>query len=69
MSTHSIQFHDKIKKNPKMLVFWKKTSEEFCRNSKNELELSMVNEPLMFELLRFDCTFIRISSLALADSV
>ena len=29
--------------------------EELCRDSKNKFELTMVNEPSVFELLRFDC--------------
>ena len=40
MSTHNIQFHDKIR---------------ISLGLKNEFELAMVNEPSVFELLRFDC--------------
>ena len=54
MSTHNIQFHDKIRKFPKIFVFLS------CRKNfvgaKNEFELAIVNEPSVFELLRFDCT-------------
>ena len=37
-------------------------SEEFRIGTKNQLELAMVNEPSVFELLRFNCinTFIYI---------
>ena len=31
-------------------------SEKILRDSKNEFELAMVNEPSVFELLRFDCS-------------
>ena len=51
MSTHNTQFHDKIKF---LLVFVFELSGEFRRDSKNEFELTMVNESSMFELLRFD---------------
>ena len=54
MSTHNIQFHDKIRNCPEVFVFLR------CRKNfmglKNEFELAMVNESSMFELLRFDCT-------------
>ena len=53
MTTHNIQFHDKIRKFLYIFVFWS------CRNNfvdtKNEFQLSMVNKPSLFELLRFDC--------------
>ena len=52
MSTQNIQFHDKVKKKktPKFCVL--ELSEEFRRDS-NEFELAMVNEPSVFESLRF----------------
>ena len=53
MSPHNIQFHDKIKKNTKILVFL-----SYRKNFvglKNEFEIAVVNEPSVFELLRFDC--------------
>ena len=53
MSTHNIQFHDiKRKKKRKYLFSFLKLSEEFRRDSENEFELAMVNEPSVFELLR-----------------
>ena len=55
MSTHNIQFYDIIRKKSINICFLK-LSEEFRRDSKNEFELAMVNEPLVFVLLRFDCT-------------
>ena len=53
MSTHNIQFHHKIRKFPKYFFFW-----SFRKNfvgTKNEFELAMVNEPSVFEPLRFYC--------------
>ena len=38
-------------------------SEEFRRDSKNEFELAMVNEPSVFELSRFNCTIIHAPAL------
>ena len=49
MRTHSIQFHDKISLN----ICFLELSEEFRRISKNEFESDMVNEPPVFELLKF----------------
>ena len=54
MSTYNIQFHDKNKKSSLNICF-PELSEESCRDSKNEFELSTLNEPSVFELLRFDC--------------
>ena len=51
MSTHNIQFQDKIKL-PLNICFLE-LSEEF--RTKNEFKLTMVNEPSVFELLRFNC--------------
>ena len=51
MSTHNIQFNDKkIFLNIVFLSYRKKFVE-----TQNEFELAMVNEPSVFELLRFDC--------------
>ena len=49
-----LQFHNEIKKkNPTFFYFVAigRTSQGL----KNEFELAMVNEPSVFELLRFDC--------------
>ena len=54
MSTHNIQFHDKIRKNP-LIIRFLELSEEISYGLKNVFELAMVNEPSMFELLWFDC--------------
>ena len=51
MSTHNIQFYDKISLN----ICFLQVAEEFRWDSKNEFELAMANEPLVFKLLRFDC--------------
>ena len=55
MSTQNIHFHDKIKKKT-LNTCPLELSEEFHRDSKNEFELAMVKEPLVFELLRCHCT-------------
>ena len=52
MSTHNIQFHDEIKKNPTFLHF---VAIRTSQGLKNKFKLAMVNEPSVFELLRFDC--------------
>ena len=55
MSTHNIHFHNKIRKFPLSICFlelW----ELFRRDSKTKFESAMVNEPSVFELLRFDCS-------------
>ena len=49
MNTYNIQFHDKIRKFPELLVFLK----NFV-----EFELTMVNEPSVFEPSRFDCRYL-----------
>ena len=51
MSTHNILFYDKMSVNICLLEL----QEEFRRDSKNRFESAMVNEPSVFELLRFDC--------------
>ena len=54
MSTHNIQFCDEIKKkNPTFFYFVAigRTSQGL----KNEFELAMINEPSVFELLKFNC--------------
>ena len=58
MSTHNIQFHDKIRKLkfPEIFVFLR-----YRKNFvglKNKFESAMVNEPSGFELLKFDCILI-----------
>ena len=50
MSTHNIQFHDKRK-----FLCFLELSEEFRTDSKMSLKSAMLNEPSVFELLRFDC--------------
>ena len=53
MSTHNIQFHDEIKKI--LLFFYFVAIGRTSQGLKNKFELAMVNEPSVFELLRFDC--------------
>ena len=48
MSTHNIQFHDKIRKKSLNICFLE-LLEEFCRK---EFESSTLNEPSVFEPLR-----------------
>ena len=55
MSTHIIQFHDKIRKFPYIFVFLGYRKK---KGLKNEFELAMVDEPSRFELLRFDCNLL-----------
>ena len=53
MSTHGIQFHDKRRNLPKIFVLL-----NYRKNfigTKKEFELAIVNEPLVFELSKFDC--------------
>ena len=55
MRTRNIQFHDKIS----ISICFLELSEEFRRESKkNEFEFAMVNEPSVFELLKFDCKYL-----------
>ena len=51
MSTYNIQFHDKTEKN--ILMFLELLG-ELHRDTKIDLESAMVNEPSVFEILRFD---------------
>ena len=51
MIIHNIRFHDK-NKNISLNICFLELSGKFCRDSKNEFELSMVNELSMFELSR-----------------
>ena len=44
MSTHNIQFHDKIQKKKSLKYFYPELSDEFRRYS----EAIMVNEPSVF---------------------
>ena len=60
MSTHNIQFHDKIRKFTKYLFSW--AVERISQSLKNGFEWGMVNKPsvfqlLRFELLRFECIY------------
>ena len=56
MSTHNIQFHDRIRKFPQnsvnICLLEVHVSEEFRGD---EFVSVMVNEPLVLQLLRFDC--------------
>ena len=54
MSTHSIQFHDKIRKFPNYLFSW--AIGRILWGLQTEFESAMVNEPSVFELLKFDCS-------------
>ena len=54
MSKHNIQFHDELKEIPIYLFSW--AIGRICRDSKNQFKLAIVNEPSVFELLRFHCT-------------
>ena len=49
MSTHNIQFHDKIRKFFLNICFLE------LSELKNEFESAMVNQPSVFELSRLDC--------------
>ena len=55
MSTQNIQFHNKLRKFPKVLDFL--SYRKKLIRIQNVFELDMVNEPWMIELLRFGCTF------------
>ena len=50
MSTLNIQFYDKIRKFPSIFVFL-----SYRKNFIATQKRVMVNEPSVFELLRFDC--------------
>ena len=53
MSTHTIQFHDEIRKNPKYL--FSLAIGRLLQGLKKEFESSTVNEPSLFEPLRLYC--------------
>ena len=54
MSTHNLQFHDKIRKKFfKYLFSW--AIRRNLQELKNKFELAVVNKPLTLELLRLDC--------------
>ena len=53
MSTHNIQFHDKITKKSLNIRFLE-LLEGFCKDCK-KFESSRVNEPSVFEPLRLYC--------------
>ena len=52
MSTHNIQFHDKVRKFRYIFVFL--NNRKNFVGTQNEFELAIV-KPSVFELLRFDC--------------
>ena len=54
MSTHNIQFNDKIRQKSLNICFLE-LLEELCRDWKKEFESSTVNEPSVFEPLRLYC--------------
>ena len=51
MSTYNIQFRDKIRQFPK--IYFLSYRKNFV-GLKKQFEIAMVNEPSVFELLRFD---------------
>ena len=60
MSTHNIQFHDKIKKKKNPNIYFLERSVEFRRESKTDFESSQVNEPSVFvieDLLYLEINF------------
>ena len=59
MSTHNIHFHDKIRKMLEIylnifFIFYCAIG-RISQGLKNEFELAMVNEPSVFESLKFCC--------------
>ena len=56
MSTNNIQFHDEARKKS-LYTFFFRTIGRISLGLKNEFEIEMVNEPSVFELLRFDCSW------------
>ena len=54
MSTHNIQFHDKIRKKSHTICFLE-LLEGFCRDCKKEFKSSRVNEPSGFEPFKLYC--------------
>ena len=56
MSTHNLQFHDKIRKFSEIIVFWR------CRKNfigiQKFVRISHGKRALVFEPLRFDCSFL-----------
>ena len=57
MSAHSKQFHDKIRVS--LDICFLKLSEKNQMGLQNKFELALVNESSVFELLWFDCKFIK----------
>ena len=53
MGAHNMQFHDEIRKIPYIFVFFR--YQKNYVGTQNEFKLPIVNEPWVFELLRFDC--------------
>ena len=63
MSTHNIQFHDKRRKIPEIFVFL-----SYRKNfvgTQNKFELGIVNKPVVFELLGFNCYSLKRSAVEL----
>ena len=60
MRTQNIHFHDKIGKIPKISlnICFLELSDEISRGLKSEFKYATVNEPSVFELLRFYCSII-----------
>ena len=54
MSTHNVQFLDRIRKFPLIIVFW--SYRENFVGTQNKFELAVVHKLLVFERLRFDRT-------------
>ena len=52
MSIHNVQFHNKIRKLPKIFVLWS--------YRKNKFKSALVNETSGFELSMFDCILLAI---------
>ena len=57
MSTTNTQYHDEIRKNSLNICFlsyW----QNYVGTKKKQDQISHVNEPSVFKLLRFDCIFL-----------
>ena len=61
MSTHNIQFHDKMKISLIFFFFFLINQKNFV-GTQNVFESSQVNQPSVFESWRFYCTFSRFSA-------
>ena len=62
MSTHNIHFlkEDNISKKDLNVCFLELSEDTPSKRFKNEFELAIVNEPPVFESLKFHCTLIRV---------